>query len=274
MARVVAISSWVARGHVGLSAILPVLQRLGIETIGLPTVVLSNHLGHRHWAGGTVAVEQLEAMVAALDGNGWLTAVDAVLTGYLPTPAHVVFAGHMAALIRRHNPEALVLCDPVLGDTPGGLYVPEDVALAVKSTLVAGATCITPNRFELEWLSGQPVPTMQHAVSAARQLGAAEILATSIPAGAGQLATICVAGGGAHAVVGPVLEGVPHGTGDVLAAMYLAERLHGLPPPDGLARAMGGLGAVIGASQDADELQLTASQLLWASPTPAALVAV
>ena len=70
MARILVISSWVTRGHVGLAGIVPVLQRRHFETIALPTVVLSNHLGHPHFAGSAVTVERLNAMLAALDGNG------------------------------------------------------------------------------------------------------------------------------------------------------------------------------------------------------------
>ena len=46
MARILAISSQVVRGHVGLSAIVPALQRLGHEVLPIPTIILSNHPGH------------------------------------------------------------------------------------------------------------------------------------------------------------------------------------------------------------------------------------
>ena len=95
--KVMVISSMVARGHVGLSAIVPVLQGFACETVSLPTVLLSNHPGHARAAGQPVPVKQLEEMVEALDGNGWLRDVDAVLTGYFPTAAHVSFAASCGA---------------------------------------------------------------------------------------------------------------------------------------------------------------------------------
>ena len=69
MARVLAISSQVARGHVGLAAIVPALQGLGHEVIALPTVLLSNHPGHGTVAGEQVAPALLRRMLDALDGE-------------------------------------------------------------------------------------------------------------------------------------------------------------------------------------------------------------
>src|SRR5688572_27846842 len=66
MARVLALSSQVARGHVGLSAVVPALQRLGHEVWPLPTILLSNHPGHAHAAGLRVDPAALEEMVDAL----------------------------------------------------------------------------------------------------------------------------------------------------------------------------------------------------------------
>ena len=45
MARLLALSSQVVRGTVGLSAIVPAWQRLGHEVIAVPTVILSRSSG-------------------------------------------------------------------------------------------------------------------------------------------------------------------------------------------------------------------------------------
>src|SRR5262245_65115042 len=110
MARILAVSSQVARGHVGLSAIVPALQRLGHEVWPVPTVVLSNHVGHPHVGGTRLDADTLDRLFEALDRNGWLDEIDAIITGYLPSPEHV----HVVArLIRRikHNKTVLYLCD-------------------------------------------------------------------------------------------------------------------------------------------------------------------
>ncbi len=89
MARILALSSHVAFGSVGLAVIVPALQWLGHEVIVIPTVLLSNHPGYARFAGDPVLPGQIAAMVDALEANGWLADTAAVITGYLPSPAHV-----------------------------------------------------------------------------------------------------------------------------------------------------------------------------------------
>ena len=116
MARVLALSSHVAFGSVGLAAIVPALQWLGHEVIVMPTVVLSNHPGYPRFAGEPIPAAQIGAMLDALEANGWLAETAAVISGYLPSPAHVGEARSAVERVRRANPSALYLCDPVFGD--------------------------------------------------------------------------------------------------------------------------------------------------------------
>lgn len=265
MARVLTISSQVVRGHVGNSAAVFALQRLGHDVWPLPSVVLSNHPGHAHVAGTRIAPDSLEAMLAALDGNGWIGEIDAILTGYLPTAAHASFAARAIKQIRRAGRNPVVLVDPVLGDDPGGLYIEEVAAEAVKGLLIPLADILTPNRFELAWLSGAEVKDADQAAKAAQCLGAGQVLATSIPSETGQsLLNVLWQPSGTSLAGAPLLPSVPHGTGDLLAALYLAHVLHGKPPADAMRRAVAGVAAAIEASAGADELRLVASQGLWA----------
>jgi pyridoxine kinase len=131
MGTILAISSQVARGHVGLAAAVPALHALGHEVIALPTVLLSNHPGHGAVAGQRIDPVLLGQMLATLDAHGWLARVDAVLSGYLPTPGHVAVVEDAIARVRARNPAAAYFCDPVLGDDPKGLYIAEDAARAL-----------------------------------------------------------------------------------------------------------------------------------------------
>ena len=135
---------------------------------------------------GTVAGQRIDPallrqILATLDAHGWLKGVDAVLSGYLPTPEHVAVVAEAVELVRGHNPAATYYCDPVLGDDPKGLYIAEDAARALAETLVPIADVTFPNRFELEWLSGVPVTEAASARAAAARLGSAWTIATSIP---------------------------------------------------------------------------------------------
>jgi len=264
MARVLAISSQVVRGHVGNSAAAFALQRLGHEVWALPTVILSNHPGHAHTAGAITPPGKLREMVAALAQNGWLGEIDAVLTGYLPSAEHVAFAAETIAKVKATGAKPLILVDPVLGDDPGGLYIAQAAALAVRAELLPLADILTPNRFELAWLSGMVVTGATAAAAAAAKLGPPQILATSIPAPTPQALVNLL--WQPHSIAScevPLLDLVPHGTGDLLAALHLGHLLHGASPPEAMGKAVAGCAAVIEASNGADELRLVQSQDLW-----------
>lgn len=230
--RVLSISSQVVWGPVGNSAAVPALQARGHEVLSLPTVTLSNHPGHGAPQGFRTQPEDMARMLAALEGLGALKGLDAVLTGYFASPEQVE---EVAALLKRIACP-YVLVDPVMGDHDK-LYVPEAVAEAIRSHLLPLASCVTPNGFELAWLSGAEVMDEKSAIAAARVLGIREVLATSIPARGDQLTTLLVAGDEAHGVTTPKLSGVPHGTGDFLSGLYLAARLT-MTPQQALASAM------------------------------------
>ena len=265
MARILAISSQVARGHIGLSAAVFALQRLGHEVWPLPTVLLSNHPGHAKVAGTRIEPDVLTAMVEALADNGWLAEIDAVLTGYLPSTEHVQVATNTIIRLRAWGKKPLVLVDPVIGDDPKGLYIDVTAARAIRDTLLPLADITTPNRFELAWLSGMTVTDTASAVTAASKLGVAGVLATSIPAAASEsLANLLWSHSSSHQISVPRLGKVPHGTGDLLAALYLGHHLHGALPAQALAGAVAGVRAAIEASAGAGELQLAAAPHIWA----------
>jgi pyridoxine kinase len=236
MARIVAISSQVASGHVGLSAIVPALQALGHDVIALPTVLLSNHPGRQATFGTRIAPDVVAAMFATLAGNGRLEGVDAVLSGYLPSAEHVRVVANCVRQLRAASPALVYLCDPVLGDDPKGLYIDPAAATAIRVELLPLADIVTPNRFELSWLlSGRPVDGPDTAIAAARLLARPLCVATSIPLDLERLATLAISLDRTdQAAVGRRSE-VPNGSGDLLSALFLAGYL--AAEPDAYARA-------------------------------------
>ena len=158
MARVLAISSHVARGHVGLAATVPALQWLGHEVWALPTVVLASRPGLGHFVKHDLPPPDLGAMLAALEADGCWPSLDAVFTGYFPSrPVGCSRGrGHLRAS-RQANANVLVMVDPILGDA-GRLYVAEETAEAIRDELLPLASIATPNLFELQWLTGASCP--------------------------------------------------------------------------------------------------------------------
>jgi len=265
MPTILSLSSQVARGHVGHSANLFVWQRLGIQAVTLPTILLSNRPDYPYRAGEQLRPKLLDDMLGALEANGWLSEVDAIFTGYLPSAEHVALVERWVGKLKARKPELFYCCDPILGDEPGGLYVPAAAAEALRTELVPLADLITPNRFELGWLSRRRIESRQDAIEAARSLGGM-VLATSAP-GPSEMAltNLLVQNGKACEAVVSYREEVPHGTGDLLAALFLAYLLQTHEPKQALARATGGLEAVITASEGDDELRLVVSQDAWSA---------
>jgi pyridoxine kinase len=258
MGTILAISSQVARGYVGLSVIVPALNALGHEVIALPTIILSNHPGHGAAAGQRMDPAVLSRMLETLDAHGWLRKVDAVLSGYLPAPEHVAVVAEAVTRVRAHNRGTPYFCDPVLGDDPKGLYIAEDAARALAATLVPLADVTFPNRFELAWLSSQPVTDVASAENAARALGPSVTVATSIPAADDALATVAVSAKEASTRVVSRLDDVPNGTGDLLAALFTGHRVNGCTVPEALELSVSVVQKAICASARRDEMNLIA----------------
>ncbi|MCB1546554.1 MAG: pyridoxal kinase [Hyphomicrobiaceae bacterium] len=272
MARVLAVSSMVVRGHVGNAAAVPVLQCLGHEVWSLPTVVLSNHPGHRRVGGVQMDAGKLEDMIEALGESGWLDELDAVLTGYLPSAAHVLLAARLVRRLKASSPRLLYLCDPALGDDPKGVYVAAEAAAAIRDELIGLADITTPNRFELAWLAGVAVADVPGAIAAAAALGCAEVLVTSVPdLRTARLVNVLATPDRQRSCPVPAHPSVPHGTGDMLAALYLGHRLAGRGIEAALGRTVAGVRAVVEASVGRDELALVAALGALADMAPDAV---
>lgn len=258
MARILILSSWVAQGHVGLSAAVPVLQALGHSVTQLPTILLSNHPGWPHVAGDVVPPETLRAMIDALAENGWLTSHDALLTGYLPSEAHVELAVELVTRLRAVSKPRVVV-DPVFGDTPGGLYLPASVAEILRARLCPLADLLTPNLFELGWLTDRSIETVPEAVTAAEALRerwrSDAVLVTSAPLSRDCTGVLECSAKGMQLYAVTRFDGVPHGVGDVFSALMAT----GLPART----ALGHLQALIGQSLGKEHLRIVEAAQRW-----------
>ena len=260
-ARVLAISSQVVRGHVGLSAIVPALQGLGHEVWPLPTVILSNHPGHARTAGTRIDPAVLARMLDTLDQNGWLPEIDAIITGYLPSAEHVRVAADLVKRLRAKR-NIFYLCDPVLGDEPKGLYIDAMAAAAIRDDLIPLADFATPNVFELGWLTGSAATTLPEIEGAARRLSCPGRLVTSVKESAGKIGNLLL-GPGRWLCEVTQRPSVPHGTGDFVGALFLGHLLNGVGEREALGRTTAGVEVAIRASGSHDELQLAASAADW-----------
>lgn len=270
---ILSISSQVAYGHVGNAAVVPGLQALGCEVLAVPTVMLAHHPGHGPPKGRVVPAEEVAALVSGLDDVGALGRASGVLTGYLGLPETAAVAADALARLRRRNPKALYLCDPVIGDGER-VYVREGVEAAIRDRLLPLADAITPNHFELERLSGRAVRGELEAVAAARALiarGPRVVFVTSFRRGeapADTVETLAVTADEAWIVATPRLDKVPQGSGDLLAALLLGHLILGVAVPNALARAVSAVHVVLAASAGLPEMRLVAERNRLLTPPP------
>jgi len=271
MPTVLSVQSWVACGNVGNTAALFPLQRLGCETWCLNTVVFSNHTGYGKWRGETVPASEIATLFEGIAELGVLSRCDAVLSGYLGEAETGPVLLDIVARIKKANPRALFCCDPVMGDVGLGYYVRAGIPEFFRDRAMARADVITPNRFELEWLSGGPVRSLAEAcdaVAALRQLGPRIVLATSLETAADYVAVVAAGPDGVWAVETPRLPIEATGCGDAVAALFLGWLLKGKSVPDALATTIGAIYGVIEATIHAGggELALVAAQEELVSP--------
>lgn len=265
MRRILVISSHVAQDTVGLSPTIAPLQRAGIEVVALPTVVLSNHPARKHCAGVILEPAALEKMTGAIEANGWLGTFDAVLSGYLPSAGHATWVAHLVKRMREISPLMVYVCDPILGDDPEGLYIDAAAAAVVRDTLVPLADIVTPNRFELGWLTREDVQSPEDAARAALALSCPIVAATSIPSGSDDLANVLVQSGSVQVNAVKKLADVPHGTGDLFAGFLTARLLRGASVTDAWTHAIQGVGYGVEASRGSDRLMLPLIDWAWLS---------
>jgi len=238
---VLSLQSHVVQGTVGNSIAVPVMRAMGVRAWGMPTALLSNHNGRSSVAGIPIDSEQIDAMVNALDSNGELKHVDAVLSGYL-TPRTGPAVLRTVERCRTLHPDTIWVCDPVMGDmTPDGelrAYVPDET-VSLMTDAVQHADVVVPNLAELGILTGTEPRTLDDIVRAARSLtGPHLVIVTSVPYDDG-IAMVGVTGDKAVLTHGPLLDRHFNGAGDLTSAVLTAGLVKGEPLDATLGKAAG-----------------------------------
>ena len=153
MTTILSIQSSVAYGHVGNSAAVFPLQRLGVEVWPVHTVHFSNHTGYGAWRGPLMAPEDVREVVTGIQERGALPEVDAVLSGYQGGEQIGEVILDAVARTKAANPGAIYACDPVMGNAASGCFVHPAIPVLLRERVVPQADLITPNQFELGFLT-------------------------------------------------------------------------------------------------------------------------
>ena len=270
MKQILSIQSHVAFGYVGNRAAVFPLQRLGFDAMAVNTVQFSNHTGYGSWTGQVFSPAHIAEVIDGIAARGALESCDAVLSGYMGGAALGQVIVETVRRVRDAKPEAVYCCDPVMGDVGRGFFVNEGIRDFMRAEAVPAADIITPNQFELEFLTGQEVHSLEDALAAAkavRALGPKLVLLTSLTrdeAPADSIEMLLDTPDGAFLVATPrlPLDPPPNGAGDCVAAVFLAKYLETGDPAKALGHAAAAIYAVFSATLKAGtrELQLIAAQ--------------
>jgi pyridoxine kinase len=272
--KVLSIQSAVAYGHVGNSAAVFPLQRIGVEVMPVYTVNFSNHTGYGAWRGPLISPDDVREVIAGIEDRGVFPKIDVVLSGYQGSEGIADVILDAVARIKAANPDAVYSCDPVMGNAKSGCFVAPAIPILLRDRVVPAADLITPNQFELGYLTGTEPASLEstlESVDLARASGPHTVLVTSVERPdreEGTIEMLAVDDRGAWIVQTPLLPMKANGSGDVTAALFTAHYRRTGDAADALARTASSVFDLLSNTHASGEreLQLVESQEAYAHP--------
>ncbi|MGL4494687.1 MAG: pyridoxal kinase PdxY [Beijerinckiaceae bacterium] len=259
---ILSIQSHVTYGHVGnASAVFP-MQRLGVEVWPIHTVQFSNHTGYGAWKGRVFDAALIDEIVEGIAERGALERCSGVISGYMGSDDIGDAILRTVARVRRANPSAMYCCDPVIGDVGRGIFVRPGIPELMRDRAVPGADIITPNQFELNYLSGietRLLSDVRRAVQQLQQAGPKIVLVTSLitdETPADSLDMLAADHEGVYRLRTPRLTLNVNGAGDAVAALFMVHCLRTGSAYDALARAGAAIYGLLKRTADAGSREL------------------
>ncbi|MFJ6547853.1 pyridoxal kinase PdxY [Microbacterium sp. NPDC091676] len=272
--KILSIQSAVAYGHVGNSAAVFPLQRIGVEVLPVYTVTFSNHTGYGAWRGPLIDPADVGEVITGIEERGVFGSIDAVLSGYQGSEGIGDVIIDAVSRVKAANPEALYACDPVMGNAKSGCFVAPAIPILLRERVVPVADIITPNQFELGFLTETEPDTLEStlaSVDLARAMGPRTVLVTSVERPdreEGTIEMLAVDDAGAWLVQTPHLPMKANGSGDVTAALFTAHYVDTGSAQTALERTASSVYDLLQATLDSGEreLQLVEAQEFYATP--------
>ncbi len=229
--RAVAINDISCMGKCSLTVALPIISALGIETVVLPTAVLSSHTAFEGFTFRDLT-DEFTPITKHWKQRG--EHFDCVYSGYLGSKRQIELVGYFIRDFK--SDDTKVIIDPVLGDH-GRLYTnfTEDFAKSMAQ-LCAYADVITPNLTEAAYLLGREYVGEGYTQEFIKELlcdlatlGAKKVILTGITFDEKRLGIACYDALTKEYTyyAGERIESMFHGTGDVWASSFTAAYVKG-----------------------------------------------
>lgn len=243
MKNILSIQPAVSYGHVGNSAAVFPLQRIGHEVWPVYTGNFSNPTaGYGSRKGPVLSAEDVREVIAGINDRGALKDVDVVLSGHVCGDVVDVVVDAVAR-VKELNPEALFAC-------------------RLEENLVSVADILCLNQVELGDLTGidcSDLDSTLKAVEAVKEMGPSAVLVTNMIASDEK---------GTWLVETPKLPVKRNGVDDVTCALFTGHYAESHNAEDALAKTASSVFDVLEATieEDAPELLLVESQDFFANP--------
>ncbi|QTM01171.1 pyridoxal kinase PdxY [Mannheimia sp. ZY171111] len=236
MKNVLSIQSHVVYGYAGNKAATFPMQLLGVDVWALNTVQFSNHTQYGKWGGMVMPKEQIGSIIDGINNIGELHRCDAVLSGYIGSAEQVEEIINAFHKVKDANPNAIYICDPVMGHPDKGCIVADGVKEGLINLAMAEADIITPNLVELRELTGLTVENFEQAIDAVKLIltkGPKKVLVkhlSRVGKAKDKFEMLFANQDGVWHISRPLyhFNKEPVGVGDLTAGLFVANLLNGL----------------------------------------------
>lgn len=242
--RVVAIEDISCFGRCSLTVALPVISAAGIETVIMPTAVLSTHTGGFEGFTFNDLTNDLLPIAQHWKKYDFIT-FDALYTGYLGSFEQIRIVGEILDMLKTDG--TLVLVDPAMADN-GQFYKGFDASFGTAMAgLCKKADIIVPNMTEAAFILGEeyaPGPYTPEQITGLLKrlaaLGPKKVVLTGVYYNEASLGAAAYDADRdeVYYYSREKLDGFYHGTGDVFASVLLAALLNGKSLEDSIATAV------------------------------------
>ena len=230
--RILTIQDYSCLGRCSLTVALPTISAIGIEAIGLPTALLSNHTAFPSWTYLDLTDQMLPI------GDKWMEFdhdYSMIYTGYLSNQQIPTVIELIHKLKSDHT---LIFVDPAMADR-GKLYAGFDQShIEQMKELIKLADIIKPNLTEACFLTNTPFPGSEAEIDPSfyaslfkklASLGPKKIIISGQNPRAGDVADFLYDAEKEtiQEYVTPTHPGLYHGTGDLFASAFAALLVRG-----------------------------------------------
>ena len=233
MKRILTIQDISCFGKCSITIALPVISAMGVETVILPTAVLSTHTMFQNFTVKDLT-DQLLPITQHWKKEGFH--FDAIYTGYLGSAEEIEIAKQIFEMFK--TDDTMIIIDPVMADN-GKLYPAFDMDYAKRNAgLCSYADIIVPNITEACFMTDTEykevydeayILDLLHKLA---KLGAKTVVLTGVSLSEGKTGVY-----GLNTVTGQTfvyqndrVDASYHGTGDVFSSVSVGALVQGISP--------------------------------------------